>query len=55
MTRDNNSGGSDGAPRRQQSPRRRGFFGADAPLPEMPEVVGLASGATPVRSAKSAP
>ena len=55
MTRDNNPGGSDGAPGRQQSPRRRAFFGADvAPLPEMREVVALGSGASPVRSAKSA-
>ena len=54
MARDNNPGGSDGAPGGQPSPRRRAFFGADAaPLPEVPEVVALGSGATPVCSAKS--
>ena len=53
---DNAPGGSDGVPAEQPSPPRRSLFGADAaPMPEVPKVVAIGSGAMPVRSTKSVP
>ena len=47
-------GGSDDVPGGQACPRRKSFFRADvAPMPEVPEVVAIGSGAMPVNSAKS--